>query len=352
MRTKLALGLVLLAAALALTAVRLGGLQGAPGTGRQAPRPAPELTGISGWINGDPTSLQDLRGRVVLLDFWTYSCINCIRTFPFLRALHDRYQPAGLTLIGVHSPEFAFERDPANVRAAVARHDLDYPIALDDDMATWRAYRNRFWPRVYLIDAEGRIRFDHIGEGGEDSIEREIRALLAEREAVLPPPVGRRERGPSPHITPEVYAGYERGGPQGALGNPGGYRPGDIERYEPPDRATIENAGTQGTFFLAGAWRAEREYLEAAEDGARLLLRFRARDVYLVAAPAGSGVTVRVLLDDAPVDAARAGASVTDGVLKVDRSDLFAVLRLPAPETGTIELVAQQGFRIYTFTFG
>lgn len=345
-------GVLLFTAAVVLVVVRLGGLQGDATRAPAERRPAPALVGIDAWVNSDPLTLEQLRGEVVLLDFWTYTCINCVRTFPFLRALDRHYGEAGLRVIGVHSPEFSFERDLTNIREAAARSMLAYPIASDPDMATWRAYRNNFWPRVYLIDAAGQIRFDHIGEGGEDEIEAAVRELLAETDATLPPPLRFRERGPSANITPEVYAGLERGSVQGALANAEGYRPGEVFVYAPPDPAAVERVGTRGAFFLEGPWRVEREFLEAAGDGARLTLRFRARDVFFVATPASGAVEVRALLDGIPVPAGSAGEDVDAGIVRVGRQDLFSVVALDVAETHTLTLEPAAGFRVYTFTFG
>ena len=145
-------------------------------TGRQAE----EFTGIVQWLNSDPLTLEGLRGGVVLIDFWTYSCINCLRTLPFLRDWNEKYSSRGLTIVGVHSPEFAFEKDETNVRQAIIRERVAWPVAMDNDFATWRAYRNRWWPNKFLIDQEGVVRYNHIGEGAYEETERQIRELLEE----------------------------------------------------------------------------------------------------------------------------------------------------------------------------
>src|SRR5512143_1718206 len=179
-------------------------------------QPAPELQGISGYVNAPPNlSIAGLRGKVVLVDFWTYSCINCIRTLPYLEAWDQKYRDKGLVIIGVHSPEFDFEKDLRNVQAAVAKFGIMYPVVLDNDHATWGAYGNLYWPHDYLIDADGFIRSDHIGEGGYSDTEAEIQKLLAERDAsvqmgglvsgnVTAPPVDFTQIG-----TPEIYLGYQ-----------------------------------------------------------------------------------------------------------------------------------------------
>ena len=184
-------------------------MRGLPVLGR-----APEIQGTQRWFNtpnGSPLSLRSLRGRVVLLDFWTYSCINCLRTLPELRSWDGRYRRAGLTIIGLHAPEFPFERDAGNVERAIARNELRYPVAQDNDFATWRAYGNQYWPAKYLIDARGRVRYAHFGEGEYEATERAIRALLSEagRER-LGRRASARVESPLPGATPESYLGAER----------------------------------------------------------------------------------------------------------------------------------------------
>lgn len=332
------IGAAILTLAVAVAATRVDFLQGSFPGGARAPTAAPEFRGIARWLNSEPLTVADLRGSVVLVDFWTFSCVNCVRTFPFLRALYARYRSAGLRIVGVHSPEFAFEREVANVEGAIRRHGLRYPVAMDNEMETWRAYRNNYWPHVYLIDASGRIRFDHIGEGGEGEIEEHVRALLAEAAALLPDPVGMRGRAPSRRLTPEIYAGRERGGLQGSLANQEGYRGGGVVDYAPVGAREPAELGTGGFFFLEGRWRAEEEFVRAEEDGARVRLRFFAADVFAVA---GGEVIVRVLLDG------RAGDPV-----RVTREDLFPLVRLGEPGEHELTLEVDRGFRLYTFTFG
>ena len=340
---RIAIGLAVLLVAAGITTARLTGF--GPGAARAGP--APEFTGIARWLNSEPLSMRSLRGKVVLVDFWTYSCVNCVRTFPHLRAMAARYGPFGLQIVGVHSPEFDFEKDVANVRDAVERYRLPYPIAMDNDMATWRAYRNRYWPHVYVVDAQGVLRFDHIGEGGEDKIQDSVRTLLARAGATLPEPLSFEDTGPSRGITPEIYAGYERGSIQGSLASIEGYHPGDVTTYRRPDEEDIAAVGANGGFFLEGSWRAEREYVEATAP-AQVLVPFRARDVFMVAAR-GSGL--RVLIDGAPVrppdDEARV-APPPGGM----SPDLYHLARFSQVEGHRLVLEVPAGFRLYTFTFG
>ena len=246
----IAVALVVLGIAIAIAATRVAFLQGSPPSGSTRDEPAPEFAAIDAWLNSPPLTIGSLRGRVVLIDFWTYTCVNCVRTFPALRAMYDRYHAAGFEIVGVHSPEFSFEMKVDNVREAIRQNDLPWPVALDNRMATWTAYENHYWPHVYLIDAKGKIRFDHIGEGGDDLIQARIRALLTEAHATLPAPVNFTENQPSGGITPEIYAGYDRGAPSGSVANPEGYRPGAIVDYKPVAAATVAASGREGSFFL------------------------------------------------------------------------------------------------------
>ncbi|MEX2556566.1 MAG: redoxin domain-containing protein [Actinomycetota bacterium] len=347
------IGLLLVGVAVAIAATRLSFLQGEAPRGSTRNDPAPEFRGIAGWLNSTPLSVAGLRGKVVLVDFWAYSCVNCVRTFPGLRQMYARYEPFGLEIVGIHAPEFEFEKQEVNVREAIERSDLPWPVALDNEMETWRAYKNHYWPHVYLIDADGRIRFDHIGEGGEDLIQDRIRGLLQEAGAMLPEPIDFQEGPFNPHITPEIYAGHLRGAPAGSLANPEGFRPDRVVDYAPIPKGSVDDAGTDGIFFVEGKWRATEEYLEAAEDGARVLLPLFAKDVFFVAASGtGGAVSVQLMLNGKPVPAAALGDDASKGVVHVSRSDLYSLLRLSESNMVVLTLEAAKGFRLYTFTFG
>jgi thiol-disulfide isomerase/thioredoxin len=347
----IAVGLVVLGVAVAVAATRLSFLQGAPPKGSTRHDPAPEFTGIDAWVNSDPLTISSLRGRVVLIDFWTYTCINCVRTFPALRAMYDRYHAAGLEIVGVHSPEFSFEMKLQNVREAVDRNDLPWPVALDNKMATWNVYQNHYWPHVYLIDANGQIRFDKIGEGDDELIQTRLRALLTESHATLPAPVDFSVDLPGRNITPEIYAGFERGAPAGTIANPEGYHPGAVVDYKPVDARTLASASPEGTFFLEGRWKVTSEYAEAVEDGAKLDLPYYARDVFMVAA-APEGATVGLELNGKPVPESVRGSDAGSGSVRVTFSNLYRLIHGPAAKGGRLTLTAGKGFRLYTFTFG
>lgn len=261
----------------------------------------PSLAGATGWINSAALTPEGLRGKVVLVDFWTYSCINCLRTLPYVRAWAEKYKDAGLVVIGVHTPEFAFEKLPANVRRATQDLGISYPVALDSDFAIWRAFGNRYWPAFYFIDAQGRIRHHQFGEGGFERSEQVLQQLLAEAgQAQVPPgfvaPKGQGTQaapGPVPGLSDETYLGYARAY---NFASPGG-----VVR----DREQTYKGATSlrtNQWALAGNWTVESERVVLNRGGGRIALRFQARDLHLVLGPAADGKPVRfkVLLDGKP----------------------------------------------------
>jgi len=215
---------------------------------------APEIPVKSAefWINSPPVSMKELRGKVVLIDIWDYTCVNCIRTLPYIKAWHDRYAQAGLVIIGVHAPEFEFARQRENLEKAARDFELTYPIVMDNDYLIWTAYANSYWPRKYLIDKDGYIRYDHIGEGGYEETEKKIQELLAEIDPGLefPEPLtDTSSRGAQGKVcypmTPELYMGFERG----KIGNREGFKPDGVVDYEEPDTLI------DGFIYLKGSWR-------------------------------------------------------------------------------------------------
>src|SRR4051812_7991876 len=308
----------------------------APGSPLPTLGAAPGIQGTQDWFNtpGDrPLSLASLRAqhRVVLVDFWTYTCINCIRTLPQLKAWDAKYRGDGLTIIGVHTPEFPFEKDAGNVRAAVAQDGIRYPVAQDNDYATWNAYQNQYWPAHYLIDANGEVRYVHYGEGAYGKTEDAIRSLLAEAgRGGLGGSVGTRAETPGGLVTPETYLGSARAErfTNGPLRN-GVHDYGSGAPDLPPDRLAYR-----------GQWGI-------ADDGAvagphaRLYLNFRARRVYLVLGSPDRQRTMQVLLDGRSVRAVRVG-----------RQRLYELVSLPKVGDHMLELRPQNGTRGYAFTFG
>jgi cytochrome c biogenesis protein CcdA/thiol-disulfide isomerase/thioredoxin len=289
--------------------------------------PAPEFAGISSWLNARPQTLAGLRGKVVLIDFWTYSCVNCLRTLPFLRGWDRAYRDDGLRIVGVHTPEFAFEHELDNIRGAVDRLGIHYAVAVDNDFGTWNAYGNRYWPAKYLIDRNGHVRYVHFGEGAYAETERVIRSLLAEPPASALVSAAIAEAMPSREATPETYLGHQR---LMGLANPA-VAPDRMAPYVFPGELE------PGQLAYRGRWRVEAERAVAGED-ARLRLRFRAKEVNLVL---GGRARVQVLLDGKPVRTVR-----------VDGSRLYNLLRLPGLRTGLLELRFEPGVSGYAFTFG
>ena len=290
---------------------------------------APELRGIQEWLNtpgGRPLTLEQLRGKVVLIDFWTYSCINCLRTLPHLRAWDAAYRDDGLAIVGVHSPEFAFEHVPSNVRDAVRRLGLRYPVALDNDFATWTAYSNQYWPAKYLIDRRGNVRYAHFGEGEYERTERLIRRLLAAPLADRPVEAALADATPKGEITAETYLGYLRADRYaGSLvrDREAGYR---FPRSFVPHQLAY-----------AGRWRIEPERAVAVRD-ARLRFRVLARDVFLVLGGRGR---VDVLVDGRRVRTVR-----------VDGHRLYTLVGTDRKRDALLELRFDRGLEAYAFTFG
>jgi cytochrome c biogenesis protein CcdA/thiol-disulfide isomerase/thioredoxin len=307
-------------------------------------------TGVGGHSN-PPLTLAGLRGHVVLVDFWTYTCINCIRTLPYLNAWYAKYHSEGFDIVGVHTPEFPFEHSASNVAAAIEQNGIHYPVVQDNDYGTWNAYNNQYWPAEYLIDAQGNIRLEDFGEGEYATKERAIRSLLVEAGAAsLSGPTHVHALAPSEaELTPESYIGTERGerftnGPLTAGVHDYGALPA-----QPPPLSGLRLAGR----LRVGAWGATAMSGEAAVQ-----LRFRARRVYLVmGAPARPGSPghprpVRVLLDGRPIPQSLAGTSVHDGTAVVQFQDVYNLVNLPSVQTHTLTVEPAQGASIYDFTFG
>lgn len=296
---------------------------------------APAFAGLSAWCNSPPLSLDALRGRVVILDFWTYSCINCLRTLPHLQALHERYASAGLVLVGVHAPEFSFEKEEGNVRAAVQRLGIPYPVALDPEGTTWKRYGNRYWPRQALISPEGRVAWEHTGEGGYEELEELVRTLLQRQGKELPPPL---EEGIPDHeaaaarqgISPELYAGSLRNpglGSSGVCGRDG------VCRYL--DQAPRHE---RDILYPAGEWVQRGEQLLHTGKEGSLALRYRAREVHAVLD--GRGI-LQVLLDGKPASQ-----------VQLDGPRLYTLVRDQHVRERELLLQARGPLQVYAFTFG
>jgi len=312
---------------------------------------APEFTETQDWFNtpGDrPLSMSALRGRVVLVDFWTYTCINCIRTLPYLKAWNAAYAKDGLTIVGVEAPEFEFEKDAANVRDAIAQFGLRYPVVQDNNMGTWNAYGNEYWPADYLIDAKGKVRYATFGEGEYEKTETAIRALLAEAGYQ----VGGKSHPtdvikPSEVATPESYTGTAR-----AEGFVKGPVTGTHDYGPPPSHELKLNQ-----LAYSGTWNIGAQPAEAVSGfGAHppgINLHFEAKNVYLVLSSQDERpMHVQVMLDGRKIPAAESGADVHDGVVTVRRQRLYWLVALPDDQSHELELRFQDGVVAYDFTFG
>jgi cytochrome c biogenesis protein CcdA/thiol-disulfide isomerase/thioredoxin len=307
---------------------------------------APRFVGTQSWFNtpgGRPLSLAALRGRVVLVDFWTYSCINCIRTLPYLNAWNARYAGKGLTIVGVHTPEFPFEHSASNVQEAIRQNGILYPVAQDNSYSTWNAYNNEYWPAEYLIDAKGRIRVADFGEGEYAAKERAIRSLLVEAGAEgLGQATKVTAQAPSAsEITQESYLGAEK-----------------AERFENGSlRAGLHDYGYASTppkpehLRYQGSWQLSADSALAGA-GASLELNFLARRVFLVAGSTRGASLARVLLDGHPIPAADAGGDVRAATASVGFQRLYRLVELPRVERHVLTVQAPPGVAVYSFTFG
>jgi cytochrome c biogenesis protein CcdA/thiol-disulfide isomerase/thioredoxin len=331
-----------------------GGEEAASGETLPVVAKAPEFTDTQQWFNtpgGRALTLEELndKDRVVLVDFWTYTCINCIRTFPELRSWDSEYRDDGLTIVGVHTPEFPFEREEANVERAIADYDLEYPVVQDNEFGTWDAFANQYWPAKYLIDAQGRVRYTHFGEGDYETTERAIRSLLAE--------AGRRGLGEGARAnaetadpgvaTPETYLGAERA--QGFVNGP--ILPGTHDFRGRKASEQVASRLPPNALAYRGRWRVEPEYATAL-GGAALDVNFGARRVFLVLGSPGKLRRMRVLLDGRPIPDRLAGEDVRAGSVTVSRQRLYRLVELPDAQRHVLTLEPEPGISGYAFTFG
>jgi cytochrome c biogenesis protein CcdA/thiol-disulfide isomerase/thioredoxin len=315
----------------------------------------PPLTGATGWINSPPLTTEGLRGKVVLVDFWTYSCINCVRTIPYVRAWAEKYAPYGLQVIGVHTPEFAFEKSERNVRAAVLRFGVTYPVAMDNDFAVWRAFNNQYWPAHFFVDAKGDVRHHHFGEGDYDYSERVIQQLLREAgvrnvptDLVSIDGQGAEAAADRANLnSPETYLGYARAKNIVSLG---GLLADQARDYSAPASLALNQ------WSLSGRWLVRSEHAEAQSASGRIAFRFRARDVHLVLGPTRAGQTIRYRVTiDGRAPGATAGVDVdASGMGVVTEERLYQLIRQPGDigeRTFEIEFL-DPGVQAFAFTFG
>ncbi len=311
--------------------------------------PAPELIPGGQWLNSAPLTLAELKGdKVVLLDIMTYSCINCIRTFPYLNEWWEKYEDDGLVIIGIHTPEFEFEKNPANVQKALNDFGITFPVMQDNNFDTWRAYKNNYWPRKYLIDIHGNIIYDHIGEGDYDKTEQKIIEALKERERVLnlgtslnATPTSTDEKTSRPG-SPEIYFGADRNeyfgnGRRGVTGE---------------QQLGAPFTPRKNILYLVGRWNIGEESATPVESGAKIIFRYQAKDVFMVMGSA-AGAKVKIRIDGQPVGSI-AGADVSaDGTLTINDEKLYHLIHDSKTTEHTLELEFIEGAaEVFTFTFG
>lgn len=319
---------------------------------------ASELQGIAGYINTEEgLTLQKLReeNKVVIVDFWTFSCINCQRTTPYLNSWYEKYKDQGLVIVGVHTPEFAFEKDYDNVVDATKRMGIMYPVVQDNDYKTWNAFGNRFWPRKYTIDTDGFIRYDHIGEGAYDQTELVIQDLLAERAYKLNLPLEMDKNVSKPESaedtdfskieTPEIYFGYNFLSGRNYIGN---YNPASQENVYSFQIPAMDS-WKDNSAYLGGDWYGAGDYMELRGDSGIVGLMFSAKKVNIVA---GGNGTISVMLDGEKVNDLNKGSDVSSGIASVNGNRLYNLASLDSYGKHSLDLMIEGDVQIYTFTFG
>lgn len=282
---------------------------------------APEFTGVNHWLNTDkPLMMSSLRGKVVLIDFWTYTCINCIRTLPYVTSWYEKYKDKGLVVVGVHTPEFEFEKKTENVAQAIKKYSINYPVAQDNDYATWNAWDNSYWPAKYLVDAKGMVRYMHFGEGDYDKTETAIQSLLKEAGQTLDMPIANQTAEQNMAKTPETYLGTSR---------------------------------ASGLAKLSGTWDIKSEFAKAS-PGAKLDIPFTANKVFLVIKPSSAVDKIKVFLDDKVIAPENAGSDIENGLIKLDSERLYNLIDLRGLSgSHTLKLEIESGNpALFAFTFG
>jgi thiol-disulfide isomerase/thioredoxin len=325
---------------------------------------APEFDKVTGYINTKPINLSDLKGKVVLVDFWTYSCINCIRTIPYLVDWNEKYADKGLVIVGVHAPEFEFEKNIDNVKAAVEKFGIKYPVIQDNDKGTWNAYQNQYWPRKYIVDSEGYLRYDHIGEGGYAETEKVIQSLLQERSAQLSLdsslpstnnntitetttiPKNIQSVDFSKIYSPELYFGYQFA--RAPLGNPEGFKPDQTVNYSLSD---IDSDIKPNVIYLDGTWKNNADNMELQSNTGSIALVYSAKSVNMVAGGTGK---VSISEDGTTLLGKYRGEDLSEeGKFTIDGQRLYNLSVHDNYGAHSIVIdVKGKGFQAYTFTFG
>ena len=314
---------------------------------------APNLVGIAHHLNTTPEKLnQEMKDKVILYDIWTYSCINCVRTLPYITAWDEKYSDQGLLIIGIHSPEFEFEKDPENVQMSIEKHGINYPVVMDNDMETWQAFENRYWPRKYIADHEGYIRYDHIGEGGYKETEKIIQQLLQERSKSLgiqnistESLVEIKEFEHTMFRTPELYFGYKFAENRNQLGSVEGFQPEKTVTYAQQEKIDLHK------FYLSGDWINHQDSMELASSEGTIKLLYNAKEVNIVTDKDGE---LEIFLDEKPLSENYSGRDVLSGnILKVSEPDIYNIIDSDTSSSHIMEIkIKGKGFQIFTFTFG
>jgi len=330
-------------------------MMSAGGNSAGVPGMLPDLSGASAWINSPPLTAESLRGKVVVIDFWTYSCINCLRTLPYVNAWYGKYKDSGLVVLGVHTPEFPFEKDETNVRKAVRDLGIDYPVAMDNDYRIWRAFNNEYWPAHYFIDAAGRVRYHHFGEGDYEESEAWIRSLLEERNHQPPPNRATQIAASGAEAasdlqavqSPETYIGYIRAT---NFASPGGFSEDDARLYRAPARLKLNE------WALTGRWKDEGQIATLLSATGGIVYRFHARDLHLVLGPANDGkpVRFRVTLDGKPPGTDHGEDCDANGYGAVTESRLYQLIRQKSAARDRVFRIQflALGAQAFAFTFG
>ena len=314
---------------------------------------APELVGIAHYLNITPEELsKQMKDKVVLYDIWTYSCINCIRTLPYITAWNEKYSDEGLLIIGIHSPEFEFEKDPKNVQMAIDKHGIAYPVVMDNEMETWKAFENRYWPRKYVADHEGYIRYDHIGEGANKETEKIIQKLLNERAVALglqivtvESLVDIKEFEHTNFRTPELYFGYKFAQGRNQLGSQEGFNQEQTTAYSEPNKIELHK------FYPIGDWKNLEDSMKLVSETGAIKLQFNAKEVNIVTA---NKADLEIFLDGKPLPPKYAGSDIQlENRITVTEPGLYNIIQSEESSSHILEIkVNDTGFQIFTFTFG
>lgn len=313
---------------------------------------APDIVGIAHYLNTTPEELaKEIEGNVVLYDIWTYSCINCVRTLPYITAWDDKYSDQGLLVIGIHSPEFEFEKDVSNVEMAMAKHGITYPVVMDNDWETWKAFENRYWPRKYIADHEGYIRYDHIGEGAYQETEKIIQKLLEERATALGMQIASAELVDIEEFehtsfrTPELYFGYKFAQNRNQLGSEEGFSPEQVVHYDDVSELRLHY------FYPIGNWKNLQGSMMLDSESGSIKLLYHAKEVNIVTENEGD---LEIFMDGIPLPSEYIGNDIQfENNIKVTKPGLYNIISSDTASTHELEIkINNPGFQIFTFTFG